>query len=308
MGFLLIIAAAFCWALDTLIRYPLIYSGIQAEYIVLIEHLFLCLFFLPILPRLMKNLKAHEYQGWKSFLIIGGLGSAVATITFTKAFALINPSLVIFFQKFQPLVAISLAYLVLGERMSKQFILLALVCLVGGFMMASHEVASAFDYFSQNIVDPNQKMLTQKNFYGLIFTFIAVIGWGASTVFGKKLGNLSFKDNEIMAGRFSIGLIFLIPITLITQKGELSPITEFGPEIWGKLLIMVLVSGILGMGFYYWGLKKTSARLAALGEMFFPFCALGLNWFFLDATLTMTQLIGGLLLLVSSTLIQWKHY
>lgn len=57
MGFWPIIAAAFCWALDTLIRYPLIYSGIAAEYIVLMEHLLLTLFFLPVLPKLMLKMK-----------------------------------------------------------------------------------------------------------------------------------------------------------------------------------------------------------------------------------------------------------
>ncbi len=124
MGFLFIIAAAFCWALDTLIRYPLIYSGIQAEYIVLIEHLFLCLFFIPVAPKLFRKMKANSFVGWKSFLVIGALGSAVATISFTKAFALMNPSLVIFFQKFQPLVAITMAYFVLGEKFSKEFIIL----------------------------------------------------------------------------------------------------------------------------------------------------------------------------------------
>ncbi len=308
MGFLFIIGAAFCWALDTLIRYPLIYSGIKAEYIVLIEHLFLSLFFIPVLPSLWKKMKENSFLGWKSFLVIGGLGSAIATITFTKAFALLNPSLVIFFQKFQPIVAITMAYIVLGEKITKEFILLALLCLAGGFLMAWNEVLSAIEYFSSNLNDPEQILLTQKHFFGLLFTFCAVIGWGASTVFGKKLGSLNFSESEIMTGRFNLGLIFLIPITLFTQKGDLSVLIQFKGEVWSKLVVMVLVSGLLGMGLYYLGLKKTSARLAALAEMFFPFCALGLNWIFLGATLSVVQLVGGLLLLVGSTLIQIKHY
>ncbi len=227
MGLLLIMAAAFCWALDTLIRYPLIYSGIKAEYLVLVEHLFLSLCFIPVLPKLIRKLKENSFDGIKSFLIIGGLGSALATITFTKAFALINPSLVIFFQKFQPIVAISLAYLVLGEKISKEFILLALLCLLGGFLMASEEVMSALRYISENLDDPEQKLLTQKHFYGLIFTLVAVLGWGSSTVFGKRLNLFNYTDSEIMAGRFGIGLVFMIPITALTQVGNFSPILDF---------------------------------------------------------------------------------
>jgi drug/metabolite transporter (DMT)-like permease len=263
---------------------------------------------LPQLKGLFLKWKAHHFEGWKSFLVIGGLGSAVATITFTKAFALINPSLVIFFQKFQPLFAISLAYGVLGEKLSKEFVLLGLVCLLGGFLMASEEVSSALAYISENLDDPKEKLLTEKHFYGLLFTFIAVIGWGSSTVFGKKLGLLSYSEKEIMTGRFTIGFISLVPMTLILHQGDLSPLASFDRFIWGKLIVMVLVSGLLGMGLYYLGLKRTQARMAALAEMFFPFCALGLNWIFLDAQLNLTQIIGAVLLLVGSTLIQWKHY
>ena len=308
MGLALIMAAAFCWALDTLIRYPLIYAGIEAEYIVLIEHFILSLFFIPIVPGLYIRMRKKSYEGLKSFLIIGGLGSALATITFTKAFALINPSLVIFFQKFQPIVAITLAYLVLGEKISKQFIFLALTCLLGGFLMASEEVLSAISYISENLEDPQKKLLTEHHFYGLIFTFIAVMGWGSSTVFGKKLDYLNFTDKEIMAGRFLIGLIFMLPITAVSQKGNFTPLIEFDLLTYGKVVLMVLVSGLLGMALYYLGLRRTTAKTAALGEMFFPFCALGLNWLFLDASLNLTQIIGGVLLLVGSTLIQIKHY
>jgi drug/metabolite transporter (DMT)-like permease len=305
MGFILILGAAFCWAVDTLIRYPLIYSGIQAEYIVWIEHFFLSLIFFPKVLKLGGKLKAQSFQGWKSFVIIGGLGSALATITFTKAFGMMNPNIVILLQKLQPIVAITMAYFVLNEKISKQFVLLSLLCLGGGFLMAMDEMYSAWQYISQN---STQDLLTKNHFYGLIFTLTAVLGWGASTVFGKKLYRLQYSEKEIMAGRFFIGFVFLIPLTLGLHKGDLTPIDQFSIDTWSKILGMVLISGVLGMSLYYWGLKKTSARLAALAEMFFPLCALGLNWIFLDASLSFSQVLGGALLVMGSTLIQLKHY
>jgi drug/metabolite transporter (DMT)-like permease len=71
---------------------------------------------------------------------------------------------------------------------------------------------------------------------------------------------------------------------------------------------MVLISGFMGMGLYYLGLKRLSARLCALAEMFFPFCAIAVNWIFLEATLAPLQLLGGFLLLVGSTVLQLKRY
>ena len=100
----------------------------------------------------------------------------------------------------------------------------------------------------------------------------------------------------------------MLPITAVSQKGNFTPLIEFDLLTYGKVVLMVLVSGLLGMALYYLGLRRTTAKTAALGEMFFPFCALGLNWLFLDASLNLTQIIGGVLLLVGSTLIQIKHY
>ncbi len=45
-----------------------------------------------------------------------------------------------------------------------------------------------------------------------------------------------------------------------------------------------------------------------MAEMTFPFMAVGVNWVFLDAKLTMMQIMGGGLLLLGSTIIQLKRY
>jgi drug/metabolite transporter (DMT)-like permease len=71
---------------------------------------------------------------------------------------------------------------------------------------------------------------------------------------------------------------------------------------------MVLLSGLLGMYFYYKGLKTLSARVCALAEMFFPLSAVTINWIFLDVKLTTVQLIGAGLLTLGSAVIQLKHY
>ncbi|MBL7663935.1 MAG: EamA family transporter, partial [Bacteriovoracaceae bacterium] len=70
----------------------------------------------------------------------------------------------------------------------------------------------------------------------------------------------------------------------------------------------VLISGLLGMYVYYLGMQYISARSVALSELFFPFCAIIVNWLFLGKTLTLVQLCGGGLLLVGSTLIQLRKY
>jgi drug/metabolite transporter (DMT)-like permease len=42
--------------------------------------------------------------------------------------------------------------------------------------------------------------------------------------------------------------------------------------------------------------------------MFFPFMAVIINWLFLGASLSPAQLLGGILLLIGSVIIQLKQY
>jgi drug/metabolite transporter (DMT)-like permease len=106
-----------------------------------------------------------------------------------------------------------------------------------------------------------------------------------------------------MAGRFMIGFLCLLPFVISSTD-----LFTHSIEIYGKISLMVLVSGILAMYIFYQGLRKVSARACSLAEMFFPFMAVLVNWLFLNASLTPLQLIGGGVLLLGSVVIQLKHY
>ena len=297
-GIFYILIACSLWAVDTLIRYPLLGEGVSASRIVFTEHLILTLFFVPLFIKKIKVFWQARVAYVFYFLIIGGLGSAIGTLAFTRAFSLINPSLVILLQKFQPIIAITMASIVLKERMRKDFILWAIVCLIGGGLISYNDIA-----WGLKEINFDRSLLDQKFLLGYGLTFLAVFSWGCSTVFGKKLTTCGFKEQEIMAGRFSMGLICLFPI-LLTGEIEM----DSNPMTWGKIIAMVVISGLLGMFFYYKGLKLVSARVAALAEMFFPLCAVLVNWIFLNQALTFQQILGGVLLLIGSTVIQLRHY
>ena len=136
-GIVLVAAACLLWAIDTLIRYPLLGEGVTAERIVFSEHLFLLLIFIPVFIKRWDRFKKLELIDVFYFAMIGGLGSALGTIAFTKAFTLLNPTLVILLQKLQPVVAIVLARFILKEPIKKGFLLWAIICLIGGILIIS---------------------------------------------------------------------------------------------------------------------------------------------------------------------------
>jgi drug/metabolite transporter (DMT)-like permease len=298
-GISFVAAASLLWAIDTLIRYPLLGEGVTAERIVFSEHLFLLLFFVPVFISRWNTFKKLELVHIFYFSMIGGLGSALGTIAFTKAFTLLNPTLVILLQKLQPLVAIVLARLILNEPIKKGFILWAIICLIGGILISANDIfnLSASDLRSFIIVN-------KKAIIGYFLALVAVVSWGSGTVFGKKMGNCGFRPVEIMASRYFFGTLFLIPFV----NSTFFEVSKNGIHIFGKISLMAIISGVIAMFLYYQGLKRIPARVCSLAEMFFPFFAVIINWVFLNASLTLIQIVGGCLLLLGSTVIQLKRY
>jgi drug/metabolite transporter (DMT)-like permease len=299
LGIFYIILASSFWALDTLIRYPLISSGLSATTMVFYEHFLLSAIFIIFYPESFMNIVRGKKINWLYFIIVGAFGSAIATAAFTRAFYFLNPSLVILLQKFQPLVAIILARIFLAEKIQKIFVVWAIVCLIGAFLISFEDILRLTD----SNQDINKLFFHEEAFLGYILVAISVVGWGASTVFGKKLSMNGLKQQDIMFGRFIVAFLTLIPMLKFNND-----LFSHDLDMYGKIALMVLISGLLAMYLYYKGLALVSARACALAELFFPFFAVVVNWLFLGKELTPIQILGGCILLIGSSVIQMKEY
>ncbi len=298
-GTFLVILACLLWGMDTLIRYPLVERGINPVTIVFYEHCILTLIFsLGLIPNL-KRIGELKLSDVFSFLIIGGVGSAIATVAFTESFQYLNPSLVILLQKLQPVVAIILAAIILKEEIQKQFLIWAAVCLFGGLLISSPDIERFYTLMVTNFGAVTSDVALKG--YGLVG--VSIVGWGATTVFGKRLSLAGFETKSIMAGRFITGLLVLIPFVQWNRNLVLP-----NGEDYLRILIMVIISGAMAMWLYYQGLQRLSAKTTAIAEMFFPFFAIIVNWIFLGKQLSELQLVGGAILIFGSLVIQLKKY
>lgn len=301
IGFIFVITACALWAVDTLIRYPLLQSdGLNALTIVFYEHLLLSVILFVISFKSLKNFKRFNKSHIIYFFLVGGVGSALSTLAFTNAFRFLNPSLVILLQKFQPVFAILLARSFLKEKIKPIFIFWAIICLIGGVLVSYEDIMS----LRSTPKGVSELLFHPGAFQGYILVLFSVLGWGAATVFGKKLVNLGYSDEQILSGRFQFGLFCLIPFVILNNE----PIFNDNLEVYSKIALMVLISGLLAMYLYYQGLRKLSARACSLTEMFFPLMAVIVNWIFLDAILTPVQIVGGAILVTGSVIIQLKKY
>jgi drug/metabolite transporter (DMT)-like permease len=127
---------------------------------------------------------------------------------------------------------------------------------------------------------------------GYASALVAVIAWGSSIVYGKKLSLMGYSTLQIMTGRFSVAFVALC--ILMLGFGESFVISQ--PD-FTNLIGMVLLSGLLGMYLYYRGLATTPARYATIAELFFPVAAVIINWIAFDVELTKWQFVGAGLLI-----------
>ncbi|MBJ7556666.1 DMT family transporter [Marinomonas spartinae] len=296
-GTLFIMIACFTWALDTLIRYPLLSAGFSTLQIVLMEHLTLVLVTSPLLLRHRYAFRHLSRTSFGCLFFIGGVGSALGTLAFTQAFHYLNPTVVILLQKLQPIVAILLAYFFLKERIRGHFVRWAVVILAGSLVMMwpdIHSLGSAQWHYTNNNIDILK---------GYGFTLIAVAAWGAATVCGKYLSYQGVPANAILSGRFLSGLCVLVPLAMMMPSSLVAmPMTKVG-----LVVVMALLSGLIGMWFYYQGLKSVPAQFATLAEMSFPVFAAGINWLFLDMSLTSYQIIGAIMLILGNVGLRMKE-
>lgn len=245
---ILIAVAAAMWGTDPIIRKTMSQTT-SATTIVFGEHVLLVVLTLPFL---LPALRAVFRAGWRYVLaavVVGAGASAIATILFTDAlighYDFITPVVI---QKIQPFVAVAGAALLLRERPRPRFAWFFLAGLVGFWLV--------------NQSDPLHP--SAKGWVVIAEATGAAILWAMGTVLGRYLAReLEFQD--VLALRFFFGLI---------ASAIALPVMGAGAYANGHdsllILYLALVTGLLALALYYFGLQKTPAVLSSLAELTFP--------------------------------------
>jgi drug/metabolite transporter (DMT)-like permease len=284
---LAVIFAAFLWSFDGFIRQNLF--ALPSFLIVSLEHVIGAILFLPLLIRGWKEVSSLGQRGWISVLWISIFGGVLGTFFYTKALSYVNYidlSVVVLLQKLQPIFAIALAGVILKEKITNQFIILAFAAIVGGYLVT---------FGSSSIKDWDDKTII-----AALLALLAAFSWGSSTVLGKHaLNRLSFTTVT------SLRLAITASVTafVLLSTGQYDAVQSMTISHWGFIVLIVLSTGSLALFFYYYGLNKLPASHATLYELFWPLSAVGLDWFIRGNILSLTQWVGAILLLGSIILL-----
>jgi drug/metabolite transporter (DMT)-like permease len=276
---LLVAVGAAMWGTDGILRVPLLEVAAPSQ-IVLLEHLVLLLYSVPAVVLGWRFLRVLGAAQWIALLVIGWGGSALATLLFTTAFAVGNPTVVILLQKTQPLFAIALAAILLRERLGWAYWPCFAVAMVGAYLISFGDLGPF-------------RVLTSAEALAAALALGAALLWGSSTV----LGRLVLKDvpSYALTGARLFLAVPLLAGIVVAQSSVGGLAAGFASEP-GRVILLALIPGLLALLLYYRGLTGTRASYATLAELAFPATAVVLNWTFLGVGVSGNQVVGFVLL------------
>ncbi|HUE68013.1 MAG TPA: DMT family transporter [Candidatus Acidoferrum sp.] len=258
----LVAVAATMWASDAYFRSNL--NHLSPTQIVVAEDALITLFLLPILIRSFGELRNLGPRGWLAVGLIAVGAQSLATILFTASFqaalkhGVLAETYVL--QQTQPLIAMLLAWLILGERRRPWFWAAVVVAVVGVY----------FVFNGSDLTAPLKALQNGRVEVGLL-ALGAAFFWASGTVLGRfALGSISFWSMTSL--RFTLALPVLIAINLV-QSGVAAfshyTVGDFVPNLLG----IALIPGLFALLLYYFALARTPASLATIAEMAYPVAA-----------------------------------
>lgn len=283
------------WGTESAWRIPL-NEIFDAKVIVFWEHVLILMMFLPILiPHLHEIPKIHA-RTWGFLLFSGFAGSAVGTIFFTLALKYGNPTVVNVILNIQPVISTIGAFLLFGDRLSRQFFFYAGIAIIAGmFVSVAHPtmIAVSFEQAGLNV--------------GTGYALICALFWGLSTVAGRGvMVGMSLRlasSTRIVVGLTCMTLILfaygkLNGVALWPAAAQAHPTKAI---VW--LILLASVSGGIPLLIYFQGLHLTRASTAGYFEMMQTIAAVCITWGFFHASLHLHQVIAAIALIGAVTMV-----
>lgn len=279
-----IIIAALLWSLDALLRQGL--YKLSPVIVVFWEHVLGAAVLFPFVYKKMSEIKKLDKKEWLSILAVSLFSGALGTILYTAALGKINYiqlSVVVLLQQLQPIWAIITAALVLKEKISKKYIPWAILAIASSYLVTFKDLNVNWQTGQGTIVAG-------------VMALLAGMMWAASTSFSKiVLKKISFQTATFL--RFILAPVFALIIIGFMKIGD--KLTVVNQSQWISLLIIVFSTGMVGILFYYYGLKKVQAKVSAILELIWPVSAIVIDYIYLKNALSVTQLVGAFLVLLS---------
>ncbi|MBI2641666.1 DMT family transporter [Candidatus Roizmanbacteria bacterium] len=216
---------------------------------------------------------------WVAILIVSLFSGALGTIFYTAALGKVNYiqfSVVVLLQQLQPIWAIITAAILLKEKLTKKFAVWASIAIIGSYFVTFRDLRI-------NISPGNATLIAA------LLAVSAGVMWATSTSFSKiVLHKVSFITATFL--RFLFAPLFAL--FFVAALNQLPSLTRITTNQWITLFTIMLSTGMVALLIYYYGLKKTQAKISAICELVWPVSAIFIDYFYFRNSFSTTQIIG----------------
>jgi len=278
-GAMAICVAATLWGLDGVVLTPRLYT-LDIGLVVFIFHALPFLIMNIFMYREYRHLRNFTKADVLMFFLLSLFGGAVGTLAIVKALFLVNfkaLTVVVLLQKLQPVFAITLAALLLGEKLKRNFLLWSTLAITAGYFLT-------FGLHLPSIESHGNTALAAG------FSLLAAFAFGSSTVFSKKvLRKFSF----FTATFYRYAFTSVIMLMFVLSTGMLKHVPEITGFQWTIFAIIGITTGSGAIFLYYFGLTRIRAMLATICELCFPVSAIFFDYYVNDRVLTPIQWVSA---------------
>jgi drug/metabolite transporter (DMT)-like permease len=282
-GAMAICVAAILWGLDGIVLTPQLYR-LNIGLVVFVLHALPFILMNFFFFREYRHLKQFTRNDAIMFILVSLLGGAIGTLSIVKALFLVNfkaLTVVVLLQKLQPVFAISLAALLLKERMKPNFALWSGLAILAGYFLT-------FGFNAPDFSSGNNMGLAAA------YSLLAAFAFGSSTVFSKKVLQ---KYSFFTATFFRYGFTSLIMLLFVLFAGTLEQLADVRSFEWMIFLLIGFTTGSGAIFLYYFGLTRIRAMLATICELCFPLSAILFDYLFNHKVLSTIQWVSALIMI-----------
>lgn len=285
IGGLAIAFAAIMWGFDGVVLTPRLFN-LDVAYVVFVLHTIPFLLMNIFLFKQYKHLSKFSKKDFLVFILIAATGGSIGTLAIVKALFLVNfqhLSIVVLLQKLQPIFAISLAAILLKEKINKNFIIWAILAIGAGYTLT----------FGLHLPRMSSGIHTVS---AALYALLAAFCFGSSTVFSKMvLAKYNFKTVTF----YRYGFTFIIMLLMVLSMGKLSQFNVTTTQNWLFFVLIAVTTGSGAIFLYYYGLNRVKAIVSIIVELLFPISAIIFDYLINDSVLSPIQWVSAAIMVFS---------
>jgi len=223
---------------------------------------------------IQKSISWGNIKPKLKWLIVVGIIVGLNWILLFQAYKYTTISIATICYYFSPVAIMFLSPFFLKERLTVVKILCVFIALGGMILIVGAEGAGG------------------ASLIGIIYGLSAAFFYTMGVLINKSLDTISGMEKSFV--EIAVAAIFLVPYVLITDGIHIAEITL-------QAIIIVLILGIVHTGItyvlFFSALQRLKAQTVAVLSYIDPVTAICLSWVFLNESMTLAQVTGGVLVL-----------